>query len=312
MPVLMSYQSTSALWSLKADVDKAVSQAQADLEHLKTTNIEVVAKERSDDTTPTEKSQAEAERDIKGKGKEKEVDTSTPAPGSPPLSTSNFFSRLTSSTTQLQNTLQTTIQTTIASAQSNPALKNPAQFRDQLAQNLHLNSAKENLQMSMKQAEKLAEEYMKKGDQLVKDAEKWMGEAVKVVPPEEQERRAAGMSWDGSDWYSFSTSAPSRKDAKDNVLFEAGGGRQVLGVVLAASRKDALLRRLREDKDLLLVDPESEDETEERREEFRKWVEEKWEAASKDEREKEEGHVGSIRMALGQSGIYPMLWTLAD
>lgn len=296
------------MWSLKADVDKAVSQAQADFEHLKTTNIEVVRKEKADDTTPTEKTQAAAERDIKGKGKEKEVDPSAESstnlgPGSPTTAASNFFSRLSTSTTQLQSTLQSTIQSTIASAQSNPALKNPAQFRDQLAQNLHLDAARENLQLSMKQAEKMAEEYMKKGDQWVKDAEKWVGEAVKVVPPEEQERRAAGMSWDGSDFYSFSTSAPQRKK-QDEVLFEAGrsssSDRQVSGVVLAGSRKDALLRRLREDKDLLLVDPESEEETKERRDEFRQWVEQKWGAASKDEREKEEGHVGSIRMALGK------------
>lgn len=289
-------------------MDKAVSQAQADLELLKTTNIEVVRKERADDTTPTEKNQSAAERDIKGKGKESGTDegSSTTTSGSPTPSApaSDFLSRLTSSTAQLQSTLQSTIQSTIASAQSNPALKNPAQFRDQLAQNLQLNSARENLQMSMKQAEKLAEDYMKKGDQWVKDAEKWVGEAVKVVPPEEQEqeRRSAGMSWDGSDWYSFSTSAPKRNDTKDGAV--AGGPerqRQVSGAVLAGSRKDALLRRLREDKDLLLVDPESEDEMKERREEFRQWVADKWESAKKDEREKEEEHVGAIRMALGRS-----------
>lgn len=298
-------QSTSALWSIKADVDKAVLQAQADLEHLKTTNIEVVRKERADDTTPTEKTQAAAEREIKGKGKEKETDSSSNLTTTSPDSTSTFLSRLSSSTTQLQNTLQTTIQSTLASAQSNPALSNPAQFRDQLAQNLHLNSARENLQISMKQAEKLAEEYMKKGDQWVKDAEKWVGEAVKVVPPDEQERRAAGMSWDGSDFYSFSTSAPKRgKGDKDEVLFEAGGrsslDRHSSGIILGGSRKDALLRRLREDKELLLVDPESEEETKERRDEFRQWVQDKWEIVKEDEREQEIGHVGTIRMALGK------------
>lgn len=285
-------------------MDKAVSQAQADLELLKTTNIEVVRKERADDTTPTDKTQYAAERDIKGKGKEaatgegSSTGTSSPTPSAP---ASDFLSRLTSSTAQLQTTLQSTIQSTIASAQSNPALKNPAQFRDQLAQNLHLNSARENLQMSMKQAEKLAEDYMKKGDQWVKDAEKWVGEAVKVVPPEGQEGRSAGMSWDGSDWYSFSTSAPKPKATNDGAV--VGGlerPRQVSGAAVAGSRKDALLRRLREDKDLLLVDPESEDEMKERREEFRQWVANKWEIAKKDEREKEEEHVGAIRMALGR------------
>jgi hypothetical protein len=281
---------------LKADVDKAVSQAQADLEHLKTTNIEIVQKETEakEDITPTEKSQAAVEQDLKGKGKAKEVDTQGTA-DSASAATSNFLSRLSSSTTQLQATLQSTIQSTIASAQANPALSNPAQFRDQLAQNLHLDAARENLQMSMKQAEKLAEEYMKKGDQLVKDAEKWMGDAVKVVPPEEQERRSAGMSWDGSDFYSFSTSTPTTKASGEKV-----SQRQVSGLGLGGSRKDALLRRLREDKDLLLVDPESEEEMKERREEYRRWVEEKWETAKKAERKQEEGNVGAVRMALGK------------
>jgi hypothetical protein len=153
--------------------------------------------------------------------------------------------------------------------------------------------------MSMKQAEKLAEEYMKKGDQLVKDAEKWVGEAVKVVPPEEQERRSAGMSWDGSDFYSFSTSSPTTKGP--SLAEGKRAERSVSGTVLGGSRKDALLRRLREDKDLLLVDPESEDEMKERREEYRRWIQEKWETAKQNEREQEEGNVGGIRMALGQS-----------
>jgi hypothetical protein len=122
-----------------------------------------------------------------------------------------------------------------------------------------------------------------------------MGDAVKVVPPEEQERRVAGMSWDGSDFYAFSTSTPSSASQPPRTE------RKVSGIVLGGSRKDALLRRLREDKDLLLVDPESEEEMKERREEYRRWVEEKWETAKKDEREQEEGNVGGIRMSLGMS-----------
>lgn len=268
---------------------------------MKTTNIEIVQKDRKNDIAPTEKSQSAVEQDLKGKGKAKEVDlnaeTAATFTADATSSTGNFLSRLTSSTTQLQATLQSTIQSTIASAQANPALSNPAQFRDQLAQNLHLDAARENLQMSMKQAEKLAEEYMKKGDQLVKDAEKWMGDAVKVVPPEEQEKRAAGMSWDGSDFYSFSTSTPTHTTSGETGTTRQ---RQVSGVVLGGSRKDALLRRLREDEDLLLVDPESEAESKERREEYRRWIETKWETAKKDEREQEEGNIGAIRMALGE------------
>jgi 16S rRNA C1402 N4-methylase RsmH len=107
------------------------------------------------------------------------------------------------------------------------------------------------------------------------------------------------MSWDGSDFYAFSTSTPTQKvEGGDSGL---GRQRQVSGVILGGSRKDALLRRLREDKDLLLFDPESAEESKERREEYRRWVEEKFETAKKDEKEQEEGNIGGIRMALGTS-----------
>lgn len=147
----------------------------------------------------------------------------------------------------------------------------------------------------MKQAEKLAEEYMKRGDQWVKDAEKWVGDQVKVVAPEGGEAAAGGVSWDGSDFYHFSTSAPAAPAASTSTTRRA-----ISSSALAGSRKEALLRRLREDKDLLLVDPEGENETKERREEFRTWVDKEWETEGKNGREKEEGHVGGIRMALGE------------
>ena len=162
---------------------------------------------------------------------------------------------------------------------------NPSQLRNQLAENLRLSSARENLQLSMKQAEKMAEEYLRKGDQWVKDAEKWMGDAVKIVPPDDTR---FVTSWDGSDFYSFSTSTPT-----SDVVFDAGKASSVM----AGSRKDALLRRLREDKNLLLVDPEGESETSERRAQFRQWVEQQWPQANKED---EVGHVGSIRMVLGK------------
>lgn len=298
-------------------MDRAVQQAQAEMEHLRTTNVEIIRKDTHADDAEEKKEQ---EQDVKGKGKERaEGDTPVASTGTGagsaafPASATEFFTRLTSSTNQIQHTLQSatsqlqnTLQSTLASAQANPALSNPSQIRAQLVENLRSVSNKENIQLSLKQAEKLAEEYLKKGDQWVKDAEKWVGDNIKVVAPEEAERRAAGMSWDGSDFYSFSTSSPVPKKEKEEVIFDAGasGGRtprqSMAGVTLAGSRKEALLRRLREDKDLLLVDPEAEGETQQRRDEFRNWVKDKWEKTAKEEREKEEGNVGEIRMALGE------------
>ena len=251
--------------------------------------------------------------DIKGKGKGKaKAKAKEEAPGPTAARSTEdmtpgttFLNRLTSSTSQLQHTLQTTFQSTLASASSNPAISNPAQLRAQLAENLRLSSAKENLQLSMKQAEKLAEEYLKKGDRLIKDAEKWMEDAVKVLPPDDdEEARYVATGWDGGDFYSFSTSTTAKdKVQKGDVLFDAGSkpSRPTLsGAALAGSRKEALLRRLREDKESLMVDPAGEGESDERRAEFKEWVEKKWPELSKQGKEKEEAHIGGIRMELGE------------
>lgn len=208
--------------------------------------------------------------------------------------TNTLLDRITSSTSQLQHTLQTTFQNTLASAAANPALANPAQLRTQLAENLRLSSAKENLQLSVKQAEKMAEEYLRKGDQWVKDAEKWMGDAVKVVPPDEGSRFVA-TSWDGGDFYAFSTSSSPK------VIFDTTETpRPSTSAVIAGSRKATLLSRLREDQDLLLVDPQGSEESQERRQAFAHWVEKTWPQIHEQGKETEIGYVGGIRMALGE------------
>ncbi|EIW73181.1 hypothetical protein TREMEDRAFT_59343 [Tremella mesenterica DSM 1558] len=269
-------QSASALQIIKADIDKTITVAQQDLEYLRGAKVEVIRKDSSEIRAEREERVSKSESEDKGKGKEGEGEQSSPKSEdtSKLLSTSasSLFNRLSISASQIQSTLQSTI----SSATTNPTLSNPSQLRAQLAENLRLSSARQNLQLSMKQAEKLAEEYLKKGDQWVKDAEKWMEEAVKIVPPE-SDRMNQNVMFDSRD-----------KTPRNSMS----------GVVLAGSRKEALLRRLREDKDLLLVDPEGEGESMERKEEFRKWVEEDWEKEGSKGREEEEGHVGGVRMAL--------------
>jgi hypothetical protein len=153
----------------------------------------------------------------------------------------------------------------------------------------------------MKQAEKMAEEYLRKGDKWVKDAEKWMGEAVKVVPPDSDGQTYVATSWDGGDFYSFSTSAAS----VDPVLFDAAPRTpRSTGISGAAgSRKEALLQRLREDHNLLLVDPESPEQSSDRRAEFAHWVKEQWPLLADKDKDPEVGHVGAIRMALGRLSV---------
>lgn len=150
----------------------------------------------------------------------------------------------------------------------------------------------------MKQAERMAEEYLRKGDQWVKDAEKWMGDAVKVVPPDADDQRYIATSFDGADFYSFSTSTSRTKAG--TLLFDAEARTPRSSTsTIAASRKDTLLQRLRQDKQLLLVDPMGAEETTQRHEEFSSWIREHWPEADS-AKEQEVQMVGEIRMALGE------------
>lgn len=254
----MTKQSATAFVSFKADADRTMHQLQADFEQLKTARVEIVPKASS------EASQDDAAKIASRQSSPNEPFPSSTVdePSSVQPASSDFLGRITSSTAQLQQNLQSTLQATINKGTS----LSPAQLRTQIADNLRLASAKENIQTSMKQAEKLAEEYIRKGDKLVKDAEKWMEDAVKVVPPQEND-----IAWDGSDWYTFTTSARPATGTLFDVAKESQTA-QGSQVVLPSSRKDALLRRLREDRSLLLVDPADPSETSERQQAFRDWL----------------------------------------
>ncbi|WWC58000.1 uncharacterized protein I303_100535 [Kwoniella dejecticola CBS 10117] len=306
-------QSASALTTLKADIDKTVHQAQADLEYLRTANIEVVRKdpaeyaaEQEAEKAKKEAAKAAKEEEEKSKEKGKGKATDQGESSNTENTTSNLLNKLTSSTTQLQHTLQQTLHKTLDAASNNPNLSNPEVLRAKLAENLKISSAKENLQLSIQQAEKLAEEYLKKSEGFLKDAEKWVEDNVKVVPPDssfdgsDEDKHMVSMGWDGSDFYSFSTSTPTAAtSSKEKIPSSDTGDRKTVSTLaLAGSRKDALLRRLREDKELLMVDPAGQGETEERKQEFRAWVNEHFESQRKELREVEEGNVGGIRMEL--------------
>ncbi|WVQ73991.1 hypothetical protein IAR50_003572 [Cryptococcus sp. DSM 104548] len=290
-------QSASTFATIRADLDKTVTQAQADFEYLKTAKVEVVAKdpaqyeaeqeaERAKRAAEKEAAAREAATREKGKGKETE-----PAEDSS-LFSAAFINRLTSSTSQLQNTLRTTLQSTIDAAAHNPALSNPSVLREQLVENLRLSSARENLQLSVKQAEKLAEEYLRKGDQWVKDAEKWMEDAVKVMPPDDEDAHGVSL---GGDYYSFSTSDTRTSGTNSDVESRS---RSPAGIIAAGSRKDALLGQLREDKNMLLVDPEGEGESDKRKAEFREWVKTHWNEETRKAGREDEALVGAVRIEL--------------
>ncbi|TXT05056.1 hypothetical protein VHUM_03876 [Vanrija humicola] len=299
-------KSWSTYTTLKEDAEKTLGQLQEEAKQLSNTNVEIVRKDEAEweaeqaeekekkrIKAEVERAQKEAEAAVKDKGKGKEVD----APASPTRTTA-ILDRLSTSTTQFQSSFQTTINNTLAAAKANPALADPAALRAKLAENLHLSSARENLSLSFQQAEKMAEEYLKKGGALVKDVqtkgEQWVEENVKLVaPPDEGQTFVSMGGWDGGDFYSFSTSSPTAAESESRTPRPS-----LSSAAMAGSRKEALLRRLREDKELLMVDPAGDAETQERRDEFATWVADKWPAAQTAGREEEEGHVGAIRMAL--------------
>lgn len=289
-------RSASTLTSLKSDLDKTVAQLETDLKQLQDTKVEVSSKTEEEweaeqaaelEKAKAAKEAAAAEAATKAKGKEREEPTSPTLLSRIQLQSTTLGSQFTSSTAQLQATLQSTLSSTLAKAKANPAL-DPTQIRNQLAENLRLSSAKENLTLSFQQAEKLAEEYLKKGGNLVRDAEaaaeKWVAENVQVVSPD------TFIPMGNGDLYMFSTSASAPPPTSTDTP------RASLSVsALAGSRKEALLARLREDEALLLHDPAGETETQQRRDEFALWIADKWPEVS---RKEEEEHIGAIRMAL--------------
>lgn len=291
---VLPYQSVSALSSIKADIDKTVVQAQADFEQLRTAKIDVV---RKDPAQFAAEQQADKDAMSMARGGTGESETSATSDAS-----ASFLGRLTSSTTQLQTNLQTTFKSTMAAAASNPTIANASDLSAHLAENLRLSSAKQNIQLSVKQAEKLAEEYLQRGDQLRKEAEKWMSEAVKVVPPSEGGQNAPAVSWDGSDWYGIVSQAPydASGSSTDTELHAEGNLiRKSPPRALAGSRKDALLARLREDKELVSVDPRGPSVPAEQRKRYERWLAEKWSGKKTPLVQVETEMAGSVRMAVG-------------
>lgn len=104
-------------------------------------------------------------------------------------------------------------------------------------------------------AEKMAEDYLKKSEGVLKEAGRYLQEAVKVVPP--TEGGGGGVSWDGSDVWTL----PSPASKLGGSMIFSQTDAQVAALTglstksVRAKRKDALLRQLRSDRAVLEVDP---------------------------------------------------------
>jgi len=248
------------------------------------------------------------------KGKGKEVDPGPPLAEKITSQAQTLFHRLqaslptqtaapiTTTTTNPDGTTTTT--TTPAPASAARSLPTLASFQSTLSSHLssnpHLtldlpalraslttNFQKLQTDLHLADAEKLAEEYLKKSEGVLKEAGRYLQEAVKVVPPidggETGSGPAGGVSWDGSDVWTLPS--PASK-LGGSVIFSQTDA-QVAALTglstksVRAKRKDALLKQLRSDRAVVEVDPGKEDGEgvdEEVKSLWKKWVKEEVEA----------------------------------
>ncbi|KAH8108077.1 hypothetical protein BXZ70DRAFT_1060706 [Cristinia sonorae] len=121
-----------------------------------------------------------------------------------------------------------------------------------------------------------AEEYVHKSEGLLREAQEFLKDAVKVVPPEEADGRSgstasAGMLWDGSDfWVLPDSSGPSGKGKEKEV--EASGKTGADGLRAVATRAESLLKQLKHDPEIVKVDPLADERAKEL---YERWVREK-------------------------------------
>ncbi|CDZ96523.1 Uncharacterized conserved protein, contains BSD domain [Phaffia rhodozyma] len=239
--------------------------------------------------------------DVKGKGRElpdNSIASSVDAVGHQAnVAFQSLFAKLQSSlpTTTETNPDGTTVTHTslpsLASFQqslshtlsSNPNLKLNQLDLPALRQNLTNSFQKLQSDLHLADAEKLAEDYLKKSENLLQDAGKFFQEAVKIVPPTNDGQ--AGVSWDGSDMWTIATydggHTPVYSQTDDQVSKLTG--KSIADV--RARRQEALLKALRSNKDLLQIDPAGSEET-------GKDIREAWLAWLKDEVEVKGGIEG--------------------
>ena len=174
--------------------------------------------------------------------------------------TSSFFSRLQSSfpptftPTALSSTLQRHLPENL---QHGLNLENATADFTQLRTALAENIQRVQQGTTVQQAEKLAEEYMHKGEALFKEAGEFLKDAVKVVPPEGD---VTGVVWDGTDVWPMPSPIQTNvgrgasrkgKNKESDVIFSVPRG---------AKRADILLKNLRSDPEALRKDPGDDDD----------------------------------------------------
>lgn len=242
------------------DLGQVVSQAQKELERLgqqptvpprETLETSSVSVEISNEKAP--------HRDDNVLEVTSETSTAGPSTETTP-SASNFLSRLQSSlppnftpaalSATLQRHLPENLQHGLNFENATPDF---TQLRAALAENIQ----RVQQGITIQQAERLAEQYMHKGEALFRDAGEFLKDAVKVVPPEGD--AVTGVVWDGTDAWPMPSSIQTNvgqgtnkgKNKESNVIFSMPRG---------TKRADVLLKKLRSDPEALGKDPGDDDD----------------------------------------------------
>ncbi|THH29941.1 hypothetical protein EUX98_g4231 [Antrodiella citrinella] len=105
-----------------------------------------------------------------------------------------------------------------------------------------------------------AEEYVHKSEGLLREAQEFLKEAVKVVPPEEAGEShgsvaPVGMLWDGSDLWMLPDVGGSSDKGKEKETVDAPPKSGAEGLRAVATRAESLLKQLKHDPEVIKVDP---------------------------------------------------------
>ena len=299
--MLNGAQSAVALASARKDLGQVVQQAQREIGKLTTQPTSLTSPRASTSSTagPTNTETASSAADAPADINQPEVldatavsdpattTSSAPAPSSPTTASALFSflpanlaqnlisaptniqttlqrtlsnpeiqqlrSSLTTNLSTLQSTVQSTVQSSVHSVQSNPQVQTLASSVQSLP------STVSNLNV------KAVEGFViEKGEEFWKGAEEFFRDAVKIVPPSEEELRARGMSgsygvgagvFDGAGVWVFEDLGGDGGEEKGADEEGEGKGKAVATTGVAVSRTAALLKQLRGDPTLLRVDP---------------------------------------------------------
>ncbi|GJJ06659.1 hypothetical protein Clacol_000854 [Clathrus columnatus] len=256
-------QSQSAFESARKDLGQVVSQAQKGIEKQFSTltpassssSSEAQISEKLPETIP----ENEPEEDAAAQGGgSPQLESTLNTPSASSNNNNTFFSRLQSSLppnltpASLSTTLQRHLPENLQHGLNlEKATTDFAQLRATLVDNVQRVQSGTTIQ----QAEKLAEQYLSKGEALFKEAGFFLKDAIKVLPPEEGDDTTAGVIWDGTDLWPIPSTTSRKGKGKEGSDVTPGASSSLRSL---GRRTEILLRKLRTDADEIRKNPEDE------------------------------------------------------